>query len=113
MTLRKRNEAAVGDRSTLSDGRRRRDTGRCASAQRRGQGRALFTSLSYSGWNCAASKVFARTPRHDQRPPHIDDELFVLDRATSIALLRHILCRSVVIRSSPDTDLGARATATE
>ena len=41
-----------------------------------------------TGWNCAASKVL-----HDHIDVithlNIDDELYVLDRATSIALLRH------------------------
>jgi hypothetical protein len=41
-----------------------------------------------TGWNCAASKVL-----HDHidiiTHLNIDDELYVLDRATSIALLRH------------------------
>ncbi len=41
-----------------------------------------------SGWNCAASKVL-----HDHidilTHLNIDDKLFVLDRKTSIALLRH------------------------
>ncbi len=41
-----------------------------------------------SGWNCAASKVL-----HDHidilTHLNIDDELYVLDRKTSIALLRH------------------------
>ena len=41
-----------------------------------------------SGWNCAASKVVAD---HIDILTHlnIDDELYVLDRATSLALLRH------------------------
>jgi hypothetical protein len=41
-----------------------------------------------SGWNCAASKVLAD---HIDILTHlnIDDELYVLDRKTSIALLRH------------------------
>jgi hypothetical protein len=41
-----------------------------------------------SGWNCAASKVLQD---HIDILTHlnIDDELYVLDRATSIALLRH------------------------
>src|SRR6516165_861312 len=41
-----------------------------------------------SGWNCAASKVL-----HDHidilSHLNIDDKLFVLDRAMSLALLRH------------------------
>src|SRR5262245_3079776 len=41
-----------------------------------------------SGWNCAASKVL-REHLDVISDLHIDDELFVLDRATSIALLRH------------------------
>jgi hypothetical protein len=41
-----------------------------------------------SGWNCAASKVL-REHLDMISDLHIDDELFVLDRATSIALLRH------------------------
>jgi hypothetical protein len=41
-----------------------------------------------SGWNCAASKVL-REHLNMISDLHIDDELFVLDRATSIALLRH------------------------
>jgi hypothetical protein len=41
-----------------------------------------------TGWNCAASKVLRE---HIDILSHlnIDDELYVLDRATSIALLRH------------------------
>jgi hypothetical protein len=41
-----------------------------------------------SGWNCAASKVL-REHIDVISDLHIDDELYVLDRATSIALLRH------------------------
>src|SRR5271165_6254978 len=41
-----------------------------------------------SGWNCAASKVL-REHINVISDLHIDDELYVLDRATSIALLRH------------------------
>jgi hypothetical protein len=41
-----------------------------------------------SGWNCAASKVL-REHLDIICDLHIDDELYVLDRATSIALLRH------------------------
>jgi hypothetical protein len=41
-----------------------------------------------SGWNCAASKVL-REHLDVISDLHIDDELYVLDRATSIALLRH------------------------
>jgi hypothetical protein len=41
-----------------------------------------------SGWNCAASKVL-REHINVISDLHIDDELFVLDRATSVALLRH------------------------
>jgi hypothetical protein len=41
-----------------------------------------------SGWNCAASKVL-REHLDMISDLHIDDELYVLDRATSIALLRH------------------------
>jgi hypothetical protein len=40
-----------------------------------------------SGWNCAASKVL-REHINVISDLHIDDELYVLDRATSIALLR-------------------------
>jgi hypothetical protein len=41
-----------------------------------------------SGWNCSASKVL-REHIDVISDLHIDDELYVLDRATSIALLRH------------------------
>jgi hypothetical protein len=41
-----------------------------------------------SGWNCAASKVL-KEHLNMISDLHIDDELYVLDRATSIALLRH------------------------
>lgn len=41
-----------------------------------------------TGWNCAASKVL-REHINMISDLHIDDELFVLDRPTSIALLRH------------------------
>ncbi len=41
-----------------------------------------------SGWNCAASKVL-REHLNMISDLHIDDELFVLDQPTSIALLRH------------------------
>jgi len=41
-----------------------------------------------TGWNCAASKVL-RDHIHMINDLNLDDELFVLDRATSVALLRH------------------------
>jgi hypothetical protein len=41
-----------------------------------------------TGWNCAANKVL-REHINMISDLHIDDELFVLDRPTSIALLRH------------------------
>jgi hypothetical protein len=41
-----------------------------------------------TGWNCAASKVL-RDHLNMISDLHIDDELYVLDRATSIALLRY------------------------
>jgi hypothetical protein len=41
-----------------------------------------------TGWNCAASKVVAEHV-HMIRDLNIDEELYVLDRPTSIALLRH------------------------
>ena len=41
-----------------------------------------------TGWNCAASKVL-RDHIHMISDLNLDDELFVLDRATSVALLRH------------------------
>lgn len=41
-----------------------------------------------TGWNCAASKVL-RQHINMISDLNIDDELFVLDRPTSIALLRH------------------------
>ena len=41
-----------------------------------------------TGWNCAASKVL-REHINMISDLNIDDELFVLDRPTSIALLRH------------------------
>ena len=53
-----------------------------------------------TGWNCAASNVL-REHINMISDLNIDDELFVLDRPTSIALLRHYRCRSAVIRSSP------------
>jgi hypothetical protein len=41
-----------------------------------------------SGWNCAAGKVL-KEHLNIISDLHIDDVLYVLDRATSIALLRH------------------------
>ena len=60
-----------------------------------------------TGWNCAASNVL-REHINMISDLNIDD---VLDRPTSIALLRHYRCRSAVIRSSPCMTC-IRATAT-
>jgi hypothetical protein len=61
-----------------------------AAPARKGAGREkrFHIFVIDSGWNCAASKVL-REHLDVISDLHIDDELYVLDRATSIALLRH------------------------
>ena len=94
-------EHATSCRCPKNHRRRRRDAGRRASRRPARRGRATLAStrgpardarfhifVIDSGWNCAASKVL-REHLNMISDLHIDDELFVLDRATSIALLRH------------------------
>jgi hypothetical protein len=79
-----------GDAATLGDETiRPPDSTEAAPARRRAARDARFHIFVIdSGWNCAASKVL-REHLNMISDLHIDDELFVLDQPTSIALLRH------------------------